>query len=454
MSSTSLIACQQRRRSAWAKLIVSSALMCWGVQAVAQSRNFSVDVFASAGFTSNAFLVDDGSTSTGFVEASVQPRFVLLDEQGATSIQGFARNTQYLERFGSSQSYGVQADSNRRLTETLSARAYGGFESIILGERGFRNELLGVEPVTVPAVQPIDPVPGAQPLPVPPPQPTAVLPTDVFTDVGLIGLRTRQNQFRAGGGLSYQLSTVDSVSVDANVIRSDYGNDNNDDDNVNARQFLSDHLGYGATLGYSRALSEQTQVGARLSAQKGDYDEPGFSSSVYQPQLTISTRVSPLWTVSGAAGLMFVKSRTPFGTSNSTGLSGNVNGCRRGETSNLCLSAYRDATATGIGGVSKVLGADVNYSYRLNQTDSLRASASYSKSDLTGDLSRVVQDNELARRFSSSYVNANVSYDRAFSRRLTGGATLGYRDVFDSGFETSGDISGQVFIRARFGDIQ
>lgn len=447
MSAASLTGHDQRRRRAKIKLIVSSALMCWGTGAVAQSRVFSVDVFASAGFTSNAFLVDEGSTSTGFVEASVQPRFVLVDEQGATSIQAFARNTQYLERFGSSQSYGIQANSDRRLTETLSARAYAGFESTILGERGFRNNLLGAEPVTVPATPPLDPVSGAQPIPVPPPQPTVVLPTDIFTDVGLIGLRTRQNQFRAGGGVSYQLSSVDSISADANIIRSDYGNGR-------VRQFLSDYLGYGATLGYSRALSTQTQVGARVSAQKGDYDEPGFSSSVYQPQLTLSTRVSPLWTVSAAAGMMFVKSRTPLGTDSSTGLSGNINGCRRGESGNLCLNAYRDATATGIGGVSRVLGAGADYSYRLNQTDSIRASASYSKSDLTGELSNVIGDDELERRFSSSYVNANVSYDRAFSRRLTGGASLGYRDVFDSGFETSGDISGQVFIRARFGDIQ
>ncbi|CAA9487477.1 MAG: hypothetical protein AVDCRST_MAG91-380 [uncultured Sphingomonadaceae bacterium] len=447
MNMANLIGRDRRRRRRKAELIVSSALMCWATGAAAQSQTFSVDAFASAGFTSNAFLVNDGSTSTGFVEASVQPRFGLVDEQGATFIQAFARNTQYLDRFGSSQSYGIQADSNRRLTEKLSARVYAGFDSIILGERGLGNNLLGAEPVTVPTTPPVDPVSGAQPIPTPPPQPTVVLPTDVFTDVGLIGLRTRQNQFRAGGGLSYQLTEIDSISADANIIRSDYGDSR-------AGQLLSDYLGYGATLGYSRALSTQTQVGARLSAQKGDYDETGFSSSVYQPQLTISTRVSPLWTVSAAAGLMFVKSRTPLGTDNSTGFSGNVNGCRAGETSSLCLSAYRDATATGIGGVSKIVGAGVDYSYRLNQTDSIRASASYSKSDLTGELTSVIGDDELVRRFSSSYVNANVSYDRAFSRRLTGGATLGYRDVFDSGFETSGDISGQVFIRARFGDLQ
>lgn len=431
-----------RRRIA-AELIASAALMCWGTSASAQSQKFSVDVFASVGYASNPFLVADGSTSAGFLEVSATPRFVLIDEQGATSIQAFFRHSQYHREFGSSQNYGIQADSNRQLTEKLSARAFAGFDSSILGERGFRNNLLGAEPVTIPAVQPTNPVPGAQPVPAPPPQPTVVLPTDIFTDVGLIGLRTRQNQFRAGGGLSYQISSIDSISADANIIRSDFGSGR-------VEQLLTDYLGYGASLGYSRALSTQTQVGARLSAQKADYDEPGFSSNVYQPQLTISSRVSPLWTVSAAAGLLFIKTRTPLGSSDSTGLSGNINGCRAGEASNLCLAAYRDASATGIGGVSKTLGSSVSYSYRLNQTDSVRADASYSKSDLTG----TVRNDELARRFSSSYVNANVSYDRAFSRRLTGGATLGYRDIFDSGFETSADVTGQVYIRARFGDIQ
>jgi hypothetical protein len=86
----------------------------------------------------------------------------------------------------------------------------------------------------------------------------------------------------------------------------------------------------------------------------------------------------------------------------------------------------------------------LSYSYRLNTVSSIRANV---------DVSRV-EESELVGREALTYGSVTATYDREITRRLTGGVSAAYRDVYGSDLDRSADLSGQVFIRARLGSLQ
>ena len=171
---------------------------------------------------------------------------------------------------------------------------------------------------------------------------------------------------------------------------------------------------------------------------------------MYALQGTISTLLGPFWSLNAAAGVQRIDRSGDIadGTSlggSSTGFSGNASLCRRDDRTNLCARAFREAGATGFGDVTQVYGAGLDGAYRLSQTDVVRARLDYSNAD-QGNLRNTLG--------ATSYLNAGVSYDRSLSQRLSAGAALGYRDAFDSSVGRPADLSAQLFVRARFGDIQ
>lgn len=396
-----------------------------GSAASAQSQKVMVDVVGGAGYSTNPFLVDDDSTASATFELSILPRYALIDERGEFAIEANYRRTQYARRYGGTDAYGVRATATRRLTETLDGDAFVSFDSSILGEQGRRSIVDAPVPI----------VDGVAPAPLPDFSGPDLVSSDLIVDVGLVGLRQRQNQLNAGAGLSYALSQIDQISGQVVVNRVSYG----------GSPFLADFRTYAGSAAYRRALSALTQVGARLTAQFTDYEFAGFSNRIYQPQATIDARLSPLWSLSAALGAQFISSRTPVGTRKATGLSGSVGANRIGERTNLSIRAFRDASGSGLGGVTRIIGASIDHGFRLNETDAIRWNASFSNSS---------QMDSLVRAGSFSLASVNASYNRRLSDRIEGGASLGFRDTFGGIGGRSGDITGQLFVRARLGDLR
>jgi hypothetical protein len=382
-----------------------------GAELPAQTGRLSADASASAGIASNPFLGQNDSSVTAFIEAGFYPRYVLTDELGSTAIELNYRRTEYLDDQEASQSYGGSVRSQRRLSEQVSLGGLVSFDSSILGERGSN--------ILVP-VQLIDP--GAPEVPV------------VDPDLALFGLGQRQNRLRAAINGEYRSSDVDAFNAEASVEKTSFSGGN----------VLTDYRTFAGSIGYSRSLSEVTRAGARIGAQFIDYDQGSGSSLVLTPQLTLDTRLSPLWTLTAAAGLLFVRTEREGESSDSFGLSATVSGCRQGDRSYLCLFFQRDASPSGLGEVVKRSAASLSYSYRLNTVSSIRANV---------DVSRV-EESELVGREALTYGSVTATYDREITRRLTGGVSAAYRDVYGSDLDRSADISGQVFIRARLGSLQ
>lgn len=396
-----------------------------GTAADAQSQSVMVDVVGGVGYATNPFLVDDGSTASATSELSILPRYSIVDERGQFAIEASYRRTQYLRRYGGSDAYGVRASATRRLSEKLDGEAFASFDSSILGEQARRRIIDAPVPV----------VDGVAPAPLPEFSGLVLTSPDLISDIGLVGLRQRQNQLNAGAGLTYALSQLDQVSGQVVFNRVSYGGD----------LPLANFRTYAGSIAYRRALSELTQAGGRLIVQATDYDVMGFSNRIYQPQATIDSKLSPLWSLSAALGAQFISSTTPAGTRRATGISGSVAANRTDERSALMIRVSRDAVGSGLGGVTRIIGAFVDHSFRLNETDAIRWSASVSNSR---------QMDSAFRNGSFSLASINGSYNRRLSERIEGGASIGFRNTFGRIGGRSGDLAGQLFIRARLGDLR
>jgi hypothetical protein len=379
--------------------------------AIGQVERFSADVTLGAGAASNPLLQAGDSSGSAFLELAINPRYLLADELGTTSFDVYYRRTEYLNEYGDTEAYGGSIRSQRRLSQQLLIRALLSYDSSILGERGSA------------LIIPIDPV-----------NPGTPLPPEIDPDLGLFGLGQRSSRLRAGLGAEYQRSEIDVITGDVEIEQTSFGDE----------QILSDYRSYSGTLGYARSLSERTRVGARVSAQVIDYDLSGSTSSVVQPQLTLDTQLNPVWSLKAAAGLLFVKTEQDGRSSDSIGFSANVTGCRRAERSSLCLLFQRDAAPSGLGEVLTRTSGAVDYSYRVGERSNVRAHA---------DISRV-QGSDFADRESLTYGNVSAGYDRELTKRLSGGVSVAYRDIYGLERNVSADISGQVFVRARLGSIQ
>jgi hypothetical protein len=418
------------RRDRLVAAVISTGC-CW-LPAIAHAQQLRpvVDVTASAGASSNPFLLEDAGDAAVFIEGAVAPRLTVSDERGNSTIGGYVRGTAYLNGgYDPTWAIGAFAQSQRSVSERLVIRGSVQLDSSIIGER-FNDALLN------PPSFAVDPVP-TQPTDVPTPglqAPAPLVPQIVAPDITLLGIRQRQTSIGGSVGASYQLSTRDSLSADVQAQRSDNGGQ------------LASFSSYGASIGYSRSLSELTQIGLRLNGQWTDFGDGfgGGTGEVYQPQITLDTRLSPLWRLSAGAGLLITETKTPFTRTSATGVSATARLCRDGERSEACLFGSRDAGPNGLGFISRRLNFGGSYSARLSADDSLRAAVDYSRVDGDGALG-------VAENFS--FFSATAGYDRRLNQRLRGGANAGFRRS-DGSFGSGSDFSASLFISARLGSLQ
>lgn len=401
------------RRKSVALLLAAAVAALPVTPVVAQETRVAVDVSAGATYATNPFLIRDGGDGAVSTELAITPQLSFVDERSEASLLARYRRSDYLTRYNSAEAYGFTAVARRAMSSRLNLNANVSYDSSIIGQSG-----LGIVGVVNP-----NPIPGP----------------DLGTpDITLIGLNQRQNSIAAALGGSYRLTSRDTVNAQVSVNRVSYGGDGNG--------LLLSSRTTGATVGYSRSLSERLSVGAQGSGSWIDYDNPGFAGHTYSPQGTLSYQLSPQVNFSLGAGAVFVSSTTPRGTATTTGFSGNFTGCRNAGRSVQCLRGYSDAQPTGLGDVSRRLGAAFDYSYQLREFDFVRATLEYSRLTTTSDVS--------VQAPRTDFLNAMATYERGLSRRLFAGASVGYRQTSATGFGSPHDVTFRLFLRTRLGDIR
>jgi len=390
--------------------------------ASAQSvERLSADVSATAAYSNNPFSVAGTDTGSPLLTLDFSPRFQILTQRSTITVSANANLQQYLRRYGRNDSYSGAVDYVLRPSERITARARLDLSSSVLGAfNGYR-----------PAVGTADgsALPGAT---------TPATPFVPVTDIGLFGLRSRQNLARLSGDISFGLSSRDSLTASGYAEAARY----------NTVPQFGDYDAYSASLGYTRQVSDRISIGLRASASSFNYKSPNSNSRVFPIEVTISGRLSERWSVDGAIGATFVDNNA-VGSTSKTSLSGNVNLCRRSDLSSLCIQAARQASPTGLVGTQYVTSAGLNWTTRLSEKANLSFSGNYSK--VGTDSVRLLPGNI---PLQNEFAQAVASYDRRISERLRLIVSASYRALLNANAGRPKDFGGQIGISYRLGDTR
>lgn len=357
----------------------------------AAPAEFSVQTDVRLGYDTNPFLSGGNDLASGYAGIVVEPKITKRNEQGEISASGYYDGTRYFEQYGQSNQYGGEARFQQRLTPKLTVNGFLRYDSEVIGQGGAGDEVTG---------PPIDDI-----------------------DVNLIGLRRRANTFEVNAGWQYQIGPKDTISADGGYTDTRYPGPGGDDSK-----------NYGGRVAWSHALNAKTRVGLSGAVYYIDYDTPGLSTLIMEPNVTFSTQLSPTWSFDAAIGVTFSKLYVPLPLldTRAEGLSGNVNLCKKGAKDDFCFHLSRSVTASGAGGTVERAQAGMSYSRRLTETISWRGSAFYTRSKS--------QAGGIGTR---EYVSANGGFDWLANRWLTVGVAGRYRDVF-GGNQIRGDYGGEV----------
>lgn len=361
-----------------------------------------IDLSAGAGYSTNPFLSELGNSDSAFLEAAIRPNLSLIDDRGRSELGAYYSRSEYLRNgIKPSESYGGTARSNRKLSEKVDVRALLGYDSSIVGSADAEGNF--------------DPS----------------LPQ--FPDIGLIGRQQRREMFNASVGATLRPNARESWTVDFDGSKVRYPGET---------FFNANYKSYGGRLGYSRAISETTSIGATVGYTQVDYDSAGQDSRIISPQLTYSTRFAGGWSVSAALGVSFTQRQLIGRNDNSAALSGSLQGCRETERSNLCVGGSRATSATGIGGARTQTDLYATYSYRLSPRSTISSRISYS---INGNDGLLLPGNR-------EYLSANADFSHQLSERLRLTASAGYRDAYGRSISPDADIRGSVGMAYTLGD--
>lgn len=371
-------------------------------QGSAQEVTAGADLSLQTGYSSNPFLQNE-ATGSAFVEGAIRPNVAITDDRGQTNIGGYYSRREYFKRYDNADSYGVSARGERKLNERINVRALLAFDSSIVGAADPDGDQI------------IDPGVPTNP------------------DIGLIGTRQRRRTITSSVGMTMQPGTRDTWSIDLNAMRSRYPDD---------ALFAQNYVSYGGQLGYSRALSETSSIGATLGYNEIDYDGAGFDARIINPQLTYTTAFAGGWTLNAGLGASISTIKLLTGDRTRTSLAGNLQLCRERERGNLCIGGSRANDATGFGGVRTVTDLFVRYSYRLTERGTIRADANYTLND---------RNQQALISGKRQYVSLSGGYSHKLSERLNLTADAGYRDSYDNIIAPDADIWGRLGVSYRLG---
>lgn len=358
--------------------------------ALAEPARLTVEGTVRLGYDLNPFLSAGTDLASPYVEASIEPRLTKRTEKGELSVSGYFDRTEYLQNYGNSNEYGAEFSAKQRLNAKLTVFAGLKYDSEVIGQAD--DLVTGV---------PID-----------------------DTDINLIGQRRRADTYRASGGFQYQAGPKDIITADSGYTATRYGTAGGADSN-----------NYGGRIGWKHSISERSKIGVSTSVYKIEYDTPGMSTMIIQPNVTFTSKLSPTWTLDASLGVSFSDLSRPgiLPDSKSKGLSGSLELCHAGTRDYFCLYANRSVSASGAGGTQERTQVGVNYNRKLTDKIGFTWNGSYARSQ-----------SQVGTLGTRQYVSGRAGLDWKMARNIKLGAAGRYRDVF-GGPSVKADLGGELY---------
>lgn len=396
--------------------ILAGVLLAAGTAAGSETITY-VDLQAGLGASTNPFLRVP-SSSSAFGRLSASGLHSWTSERGATTLTGYVENTSYLHDYGSQQIFNLAAHTNQRLSPTVTIFGDLGFSGDFAGQ--LSNRFLTV-PSQPPVVEPGNPLPP------------------VTNNPDLVGFSGRQYRLNGQVGASIRSGARGSISLSGGAERAWFPR--NGDANYNT---------YFVSGGYAQQVSERTSAGASLYLTRQDFQH-GDWANIVNPVGTLQTQLTESLKASATFGVMAIDQKTAGQKDRRVTPSFSGSLCKSEQLSNLCVHVSRDAQSglssriVGGGGEATVTTtAGVDYYRRLSADSTIQASFSGSQYS-----SSAVANNS---RFTTTYVQGVVGYDRKVRSRLYAGVSGGVRKLFQDGKDPDTDFNANVYLRYRLGD--
>jgi|SRR5579884_56394 len=383
-----------------------------------------LDLEGGAGYSSDPLMSlgrNGESGGSAFGRLSAHAVHTMTTDRTTTVFSAFGQSLFYTNRYGSSQSFDVNARHDAAVTENLRVFADGDLSY----DRGGQ---LDTRILSVPDV---------------PLLPGTIVPPPLLTQNGDF-LTVTGKSYRANADVGGQLSLDPRDFLDASA--------GVDHDISKIGTFDTRYTRIPLTFGYERALNERTSIGARLVADfthySGDILGSGRNFRVVTPEFTAKLMLSEQLTFTGDVGASFSSFDEGTYTRHTTGLAADANLCSVNERTQLCARAsVQQQAATSAGPTNSVM-VGVDYTRKLGEFDTLQLSVS---GDRYSNPTLLVAVPTFSH---ATYLRAAADYSRKIGRRLFAGVDLAARKITGNGADPKADLSATAFIRYRLGDIR
>ena len=370
------------------------------------SEAFSVDIRASAGFESNPFQLDAPDPDSASLRARIEPTYTVTGPRGEVRVNGRLEHIQYARSYGSLQNFGAGIASKIRLNPRFEATIDVGFDSAVLAATDLVlaqfDETLGDSSVGIPT-----------------------------TDITLLGLDQRRDQFRAQSGLRFVLSERDELTMTGSFQTVRFNGEGLQD---------SDLL--SAQLGYVRQVSRGFGIGAVVGVSEFEFLNSTFADlRTISPQVRFVLSVSPEWEMSGDVGISIIESQINGLKESSTAFAADLSLCYRVVRDRLCIDGSRQVLPTGIGGASLQSVVGASYAARLSERDTLDLGGAFSTT--SAPVINVGNDFESVRGFAR--------YERQLNERLNFFGSVAYSELSTGSGSDRRNFQALAGLRIRLG---
>lgn len=371
-----------------------------------------VDLTGSLGYASNPLLRTVDSHSSVFGRASARGVHAWNSEISSTRLSAFVEATSYFNDYGLKSIFSLTGDTQRQLSPRVR----------VFGSAGVSGDLAGQLSNRFLYVPPLPEVPD-----VGEPPPVTVEDPDLFSFSG------RQYRVYGQAGASIRVSPRSNLSLSGGAQRIIYTND-----------FFDDYTTLFGNGSYDYSLSERTTLGATVGIRRTDYDNSSDGTTIINPGLSIRTRLSEYWDISGGIGVSFADVERGGISSNSTNLSFNGSVCHTSEFDRFCGRVARLSNSTSRSALVTSTSVGLEWFRKLDENQTLQVSAS---------VIRYVSDQDIGDDSKTHHFRLAGSYSRRVNDRLSAGADVGVRALRRDGPDPNTDVSGSLFVRYRLGDI-
>jgi len=369
--------------------LIATLLLGAATTTAAAPVELGMTVQGRVGYGSNPYLAEDDNPGSLLAGIRISPELTTRTATSTSSLSGYYDYTRYARRYGHTDTLAIDARHKQQFSPTLSGNIHAGYLDSL-------NALFG----------PIDTV-----------------------DEAAIGRRQR---IASGDfSLTYQPNARDNWDILGNISHAHYPGE---------VSRLSDYTNYGGGIGYSRAFSENTRIGARFTV--GRYDSDAFADTTsYQPSLTLRQRLGSNWTLDGRIGAIFQHTSLAGLHYNSTSLGFGATLCRQVPRYTLCFDGSRDTSPSGLGGLRTETRGSASFNYTLSERSNVSLSATYGHSKTGGFSNEPDQDFGVVR----------AEYTRRLTERISIGGSVDYRHQRYEGIRKVHAVAGALNITAQIG---